>query len=130
MGMTGESLSPRTSKPIFLSSDLKKLLFSRMLASFWAPSTHHKEKKKNYSIEHYSETHLLMKNSFSTSVGAILPKDNFNSRDNLLRCWRRHGSSIQMSRATLLQALNYLLKVIARRTIRQSSRQSNQVLQF
>jgi hypothetical protein len=43
--MTGESLSPRTSKPIFLSSDLKKLLFSRMRASFWAPSVHHKEKR-------------------------------------------------------------------------------------
>lgn len=61
---------------------------------------------------------------FSTSVGAILPKDNFNSRDNLLDCWWWHGSGIQMGRTTMLQVLNYLLKVIVRR-INQSSRQSN-----
>lgn len=38
IGITGESLSPRTSNPIFCSSDLKKLLFSRICASFWAPT--------------------------------------------------------------------------------------------
>ena len=35
IGVTGESLSPRILKPIFCSSDLKKLLFSRTRASFW-----------------------------------------------------------------------------------------------
>jgi hypothetical protein len=29
----------------------------------------------------------VKKSWFSTSAGAILPKDNFNSRDNLLDCW-------------------------------------------
>lgn len=39
IGMTGESLSPSTSNPIFWSCDLKKLLFSRIRASFTAPTT-------------------------------------------------------------------------------------------
>lgn len=114
--MTGESLSPRTSKPIFLSSDLKKLLFSRMRASFWAPASNTSQAKTERIIQYniIVAGHIYIysreRKGRGTSAGAILPKDNSNSRDDLLHCRRRHGGSVQMARTGVLQVLDYLLK--------------------
>lgn len=88
--------------------------------------------ERDYSMEDSNKTHgangrgqnSVKKSLFGTSIRAILPKDNFNSRDNLLHCWWWHGSSIQMGWATMLQVLNYLLKVITGR-ISKSPGQSN-----
>ncbi len=60
IGIIGESSSPRTSQPIFWSSSLKKLLFSRTATSFFIPAIFHvmqkfykkkkHDKKKNWTF--------------------------------------------------------------------------------
>lgn len=48
---------------------------------------------------------------YPTSTRTILSKNNLYSRDNLLHSWWWHWSCIKMSRGSVFQVLNELLKI-------------------